>query len=63
MNAKKRKIILTVLLLLTLGNHGRLQGTENIRTVEFLSIFAIGALSAFIGQGSFREKITTTNKL
>ncbi|WP_298223546.1 hypothetical protein [Flavobacterium sp.] len=48
MNAKKRKIILTVLLLLALGNYGRLQGTENIRTVEFLSIFAIGALSALL---------------
>lgn len=48
MNTKKRKIILTVLLLLALGNYGRMHGTEDIRTVEFLSIFAIGALSALL---------------
>lgn len=48
MNTKKRKIILTVLLLLSLGNYGRMNGTEDIRTVEFLSIFAIGAVSALL---------------
>lgn len=48
MNTKKRKIILTVLLLLSLGNYARMDGTDDIRTVEFLSIFAIGALSALL---------------
>jgi hypothetical protein len=53
MNTKKRKIILTVLLLLALGNYGRMHGTEDIRTVEFLSIFAIGALSALLVSAIF----------
>lgn len=37
-----------MLLLASLGNYGRMAGTEDIRTVEFLSIFAIGALSALL---------------
>ena len=48
MNTKKKKIILTVLLLLALVNYGRMSGTEQIRTMEFLSIFAIGAISALL---------------
>jgi hypothetical protein len=48
MNTKKKKIILTVLLLLALVNYGRMSGTEEIRTIEFLSIFAIGAISALL---------------
>lgn len=45
---KNKKIILTILLLAALGNYGRMNGTENIRTVAFLSIFAIGALSSLL---------------
>jgi hypothetical protein len=48
MNAKSRKIMLTILLLAALGNYARMTGTEDIRTVAFLSIFAIGALSALL---------------
>ncbi len=48
MNNKTKKIILTILLLLALGNYGRMSGTEQIRTIEFLSIFAIGAISALL---------------
>ncbi|NHM07694.1 hypothetical protein G4D82_10710 [Flavobacterium sp. CYK-4] len=48
MNTKRTKILLTVLLLLALGNYARMHGTEDIRTVEFLSIFAIGALAALL---------------
>ncbi len=48
MNTKKKKILLTVLLLLSLGNYARMNGTEDIRTIEFLSIFAIGAISALL---------------
>ena len=48
MTAKKRKIIITILLLLAFGNYARMHGTADIRAVEFLSIFAIGALSALL---------------
>ncbi|WP_309641657.1 hypothetical protein [Flavobacterium sp.] len=56
MNTKKRKILLTVLLLLSLGNYGRMKGTEDIRTVEFLSIFAVGALSALLVREIFGKE-------
>ena len=45
---KKRKIIIAVLLIITIGNFVRLKGNENIRTIQFLSIFVIGALSALL---------------
>lgn len=48
MNTKSRKILLTILLLVALGNYARMAGKEDIRTVEFLSIFAIGALAALL---------------
>jgi hypothetical protein len=48
MNTKKRRILVVVLLMVALGNYSRIKGTENIRTVEFLSIFAIGAMSALL---------------
>ena len=48
MNAKKRKILIAILLVLALGNYARIKGTEDIRSIEFLSIFAIGALTALL---------------
>lgn len=45
---KKRRVIIAVLLILSIINFSRLQGTNNIRTVEFLSIFVIGALSSLL---------------
>lgn len=48
MNARKKRIVLAVLLLLSIANFNRIVGTETIRTVEFLSVFAIGALSALL---------------
>lgn len=45
---KKRRIIIAVLLLLSIANFTRLTGAENIRPIEFLSIFAIGALSSLL---------------
>jgi hypothetical protein len=45
---KKRKIILAILLMITIGNYSRLSGSENIRTIQFLSIFVMGALSALL---------------
>lgn len=34
--------------MLSVGNYFRLTGNENIRAVQFLSIFAIGALSGLL---------------
>jgi hypothetical protein len=45
---KKRKVILSVLLIIAIGNYSRLSGSENIRTIQFLSIFVMGALSALL---------------
>jgi hypothetical protein len=45
---KKRKIILAVLLMIAIGNYSRLAGGENIRTIQFISIFVMGALSSLL---------------
>lgn len=45
---KKRKIIIAVLLLLSVMNFSRLTGNDNIRPIQFISIFVIGALTALL---------------
>ena len=45
---KKRRIIIAVLLMLTVGNYTRLAGNENVRVIQFVSIFIIGALTALL---------------
>ncbi len=54
----RRSVILAVALLLAVGNYSRIVGNENIRTVQFLSVFAIGAISSLL----LREIITRFNK-
>lgn len=44
MKSNRRRIFLAVLLMLSVGNYFRIQGNENIRTIQFLSIFVIGIL-------------------
>ena len=56
MNTKIKKIIISVLLLLALVNYGGMSGTEQIRTIEFLSIFAIGAISALLINAVFGKE-------
>ena len=46
----RRSIILAVSLILSVINYSRIVGNENIRTVQFLSIFAIGAISSLLGR-------------
>lgn len=48
MENRKRRILLAVLLLISLGNYFRIVGNENVRSVQFLSIFAIGAIAALL---------------
>lgn len=45
---KKRIAIIAVLLAVSIGNFARIKGTENIRAIEFLSIFTIGALAGVL---------------
>ena len=55
----RRSIILAVSLILAVINYSRIVGNENIRTVQFLSIFAIGAISGLLLQqiiARFKEK-------
>lgn len=56
MDSKKRRILIAVLLMISIGNYTRIIGTENIRTVEFLSIFVIGFLTALL----IREIVLTS---
>ena len=46
MRTRKKLIILAVLLILTIVNYTMISNSGGIRNVEFLSIFAIGAVSA-----------------
>jgi hypothetical protein len=48
MDSKKRRIVFAVLLIISIGNYTKIIGTENIRTVEFLSIFVIGSITALL---------------
>ncbi len=46
---KNKAIIITaVLLVISIGNYFRIISDGSIRTVEFLSIFAIGALAGIL---------------
>ena len=45
---KRRRVVIAVLLMLSLVNYFRLKGNDNIRPVQFLTIFVIGALSGLL---------------
>lgn len=45
---KRRRIVIAILLTLTIVNFTRLTGNENIRAIQFILIFIIGALSALL---------------
>jgi uncharacterized membrane protein len=45
---KKRRVIIAVLLLLSIGNYSRLTGSDNIRPIQFITIFVIGALTGLL---------------
>lgn len=48
MNTKKRTVVIAIMLIISIGNYSRIIDQGTIRTVEFLSIFAIGALTALL---------------
>lgn len=45
---KPRLIVIAVILLITVVNYSRITGIENIRTIQFLYIFVMGALSSLL---------------
>ncbi len=45
---KKRRIVIAFLLLLSIGNYGRLAGNENIRVIQFISIFLMGVFAGLL---------------
>ena len=56
MKTGRRRIIIGILLIVSFGNYARIKGTEDIRAVEFLSIFAIGALTALLLREIFAKE-------
>lgn len=59
MKSNKRGVIAAIFLFIAVGNYARMDDSNTIRTVTFLSIFAIGALSAIVIReflGRVREK-------
>jgi len=45
---KKRRAIIALMLMLSVINYSRIKGNENIRVIQFLSIFIIGLLSGLL---------------
>ena len=48
MEKRKRRILLAVLLLLSVVNYSRISSNSTIRTVEFISVLAIGILTGLL---------------
>ena len=48
MDKKRRRSVLALLLVLSIGNYFRIEGHENVRTILFLSVFMIGAFAGVL---------------
>jgi len=48
MEKRKRRILLAVLLLLSVVNYSRISANSTFRTVEFISVLAIGILTGLL---------------
>lgn len=46
MKSRKKLILLAILFIISIGSFSRNTNTIDIRSVDFLSIFAVGAISA-----------------
>lgn len=58
----RRRVIFAVLFILSVGNFSRIQGNENIRPIQFLSIFVMGMLFGMLVKEiveSIKNKQTT----
>ena len=59
MDNKKKLIITAIMLMLSIGNFSRLSGNENIRPIQYISLLAIGGLTAILIQlvlSKFKDK-------
>lgn len=45
---RRRKVILLIVLLMMTANYSRITRNENVRMVEFLTIFAMGAVTSLL---------------
>jgi hypothetical protein len=45
---RKKIMVMAIILILSIGNYSRMFGNEPIRTVLFMQIFVIGAISALL---------------
>ena len=50
---KKKRIVIAVVLMLSIINYSKIVGNENIRTIQFVSIFVIGALFMLLMVATF----------
>ena len=50
---KKKRIVIAVVLMLSIINYSKIVGNENIRTIQFVSIFVIGALFMLLMVSTF----------
>jgi hypothetical protein len=48
MDKKRRRSVLALLLVLSIGNYFRIRGQESISAVQFISVFVIGALAGIL---------------
>lgn len=48
MNSKRRTLIICLLLSISIANYARIEDAQNIRTIAFVAIFTIGALSGLL---------------
>ncbi len=55
MEKRKRRILLAVLLLLSVVNYSRISANSTIRTVEFISVLAIGILTGLLLRDLFEN--------
>ncbi len=55
----RRRLIFTIMLMMAIGNYTRLKDTDNVRAIEFFSIFTIGAIAGLLAYsiiGDRKEK-------
>jgi len=44
----RRRVVIAVMLMISIGNYFRIHGNEEVRPILFLSIFVIGALTGLL---------------